>query len=57
VVNDVTKPGVGFGTDTNQVRILYSSGEEKDLPLMSKEEVSRLILDDVARLLRQKKGT
>jgi phosphopantothenoylcysteine decarboxylase/phosphopantothenate--cysteine ligase len=57
VVNDVTKPGVGFGTDTNQVRILYSSGEEEDLPLMSKEEVSRLILDDVARLLRQKKGT
>ena len=47
VVNDVTKPGAGFGLDTNQVKILYPSGEVKDLPLISKEEVSEFILDDV----------
>ena len=40
VANDVTKTGAGFGSDTNQVKILYPSGETKDLPLMSKEEVS-----------------
>lgn len=57
VVNDVTKPGVGFGLDTNQVKILYPSGEVKDLPLMSKEEVSQLILDDVAKLLRQRRSS
>ena len=55
VVNDVTKPGAGFGLDTNQVKILYSYGEVKDLPLMSKEEVSQFILNDVAKLLKQKK--
>ena len=55
VVNDVTKPGSGFNTDTNQVKILFPSGEVKDLPVMSKEEVSQVILDDVANLLRQKK--
>jgi phosphopantothenoylcysteine decarboxylase/phosphopantothenate--cysteine ligase len=55
VVNDVAKPGAGFGLDTNQVKILYSSGEVRDLPLMSKEEVSQLILNDVAKLLKQKK--
>jgi phosphopantothenoylcysteine decarboxylase/phosphopantothenate--cysteine ligase len=55
VVNDVTKPGSGFSSDTNQVKILFPSGEVKDLPVMSKEEVSQLILDDVANLLRQKK--
>jgi phosphopantothenoylcysteine decarboxylase/phosphopantothenate--cysteine ligase len=55
VVNDVTQPGSGFGADTNQVKILYPSGEVKDLPLMSKEEVSEWILDDVANLLKQKK--
>ncbi len=55
VVNDVTKPGAGFGLDTNQVKILYPSGEVKDLPLMSKEEVSELIFDDVAKLLKQNK--
>lgn len=54
VVNDVTKPGAGFGVDTNQVKILYPSGEVKDLPLMSKEEVSQLILDEVVKLLKQK---
>jgi phosphopantothenoylcysteine decarboxylase/phosphopantothenate--cysteine ligase len=54
VVNDVTKPDAGFGTDTNQVKILYPSGEIKDLPLMSKEEVSQFILDDVVKLLKQR---
>jgi phosphopantothenoylcysteine decarboxylase/phosphopantothenate--cysteine ligase len=56
VVNDVTKPGAGFGLDTNQVKILYSSGEVKDLPLMLKEEVSSLILNDVIRLLKKKRN-
>jgi phosphopantothenoylcysteine decarboxylase/phosphopantothenate--cysteine ligase len=55
VVNDVSKPGAGFGSDTNQVKILYSSGQGKDLPLMGKEEVSQLILDDVLELLKQRK--
>ena len=57
VVNDVTKPGAGFAVDTNQVKILYATGEAKDLPLISKEEVSQQILDDVVKLLKQKKGT
>jgi len=55
VVNDVTRPDAGFGTDTNQVKILYPSGEIKDLPLMSKEEVSQFILDDVVNLLKRRK--
>jgi phosphopantothenoylcysteine decarboxylase/phosphopantothenate--cysteine ligase len=56
VVNDVTQPGAGFGSDTNQVKILYPSGQVKDLPLMTKEEVSQFILDDVVKLLKQKKN-
>ncbi len=55
VANDVNRTDAGFGSDTNQVKILYPSGEIKDLPLLSKEEVSQLILDEVARLLKQKK--
>jgi phosphopantothenoylcysteine decarboxylase/phosphopantothenate--cysteine ligase len=54
VVNDVTKEDAGFGVDTNQVKILYSSGEIKDLPMMSKEGVSESILDEVGKLLKQK---
>jgi phosphopantothenoylcysteine decarboxylase/phosphopantothenate--cysteine ligase len=55
VVNDVTRPGAGFGQDTNQVKILFPSGEVKDLPLMSKEEVSEAILNEVGKLLKQKR--
>ena len=54
VVNDVMKPGVGFASETNQVKFLTSSGEVKDLPLMSKEEVSQFILDEVISLLNRK---
>jgi phosphopantothenoylcysteine decarboxylase/phosphopantothenate--cysteine ligase len=56
-VNDVTKPGAGFGLDTNQVKILYPSGKVRELPLMSKEEVSQVILDDIVKLLKQRKGS
>jgi len=56
VANDVTKADAGFGSDTNRVRILYPSGEIKDLPLLSKEEVSQVVLDEVANLLKQKKN-
>jgi phosphopantothenoylcysteine decarboxylase/phosphopantothenate--cysteine ligase len=54
VANDVTQSDAGFGVDTNEVKILYRSGEAKDLPLMSKEELSSFILDEVVKLLKQK---
>lgn len=54
VANDVSRPGAGFGVDTNQVKVLYPSGQVNDLPLMTKEEVAQFILDDVAKLLKQK---
>lgn len=55
VINDVTKSEAGFGVDTNQVKILYSSGEVRDIPLMLKEEVSQFILDEVCKVLKQRK--
>ncbi len=57
VVNDVTQPGAGFGTDTNQVKILSPSGQVEDLPLGTKEEISAEILDRVAALLKKKEGS
>jgi phosphopantothenoylcysteine decarboxylase/phosphopantothenate--cysteine ligase len=57
VVNDITQPGAGFGSDTNQVKILYPSGQVKDLPLTTKEEISGAILDCVAALLKKKEGS
>lgn len=44
VANDVTKSGVGFGTDTNSVSVYDSEGLALHLPLMSKEDVARRLL-------------
>ncbi len=48
VVNDVSLEGSGFGVDTNQVNILYRSGEMESLRLMSKDELSHEIWGRVA---------
>jgi phosphopantothenoylcysteine decarboxylase/phosphopantothenate--cysteine ligase len=53
VANDLTAPGAGFGVDTNQVTLLYSSGEVLTLPIMSKREVAGILLDKVAALFRE----
>jgi len=57
VVNDVTQPGAGFGSDTNQAKILSPSGQVKDLALATKEEISGAILDHVVALLKKKEGS
>jgi phosphopantothenoylcysteine decarboxylase / phosphopantothenate---cysteine ligase len=44
VANDVTAPGSGFGTETNQVVLVHADGEE-ELPLLSKYAVAGRILD------------
>jgi len=51
VANDVTAPGAGFGHDTNAVLILEDDGTETDVPLSSKREVARAVVDVVARRL------
>ncbi len=44
VANDVTKPGAGFGTNTNRVTFLYADGRVEALPLMSKLAIARRII-------------
>ncbi|UCB42844.1 MAG: bifunctional phosphopantothenoylcysteine decarboxylase/phosphopantothenate--cysteine ligase CoaBC [Dehalococcoidales bacterium] len=52
--NDVTAADSGFGTDTNKVTLLYPDGRTEDLPLMTKREVSDIILDRVVAILEEK---
>jgi phosphopantothenoylcysteine decarboxylase/phosphopantothenate--cysteine ligase len=54
VANDVTQPGAGFGVDTNIVKILDAAGKVKKVPLLSKDEVADIILDQVVKLVRKK---
>lgn len=51
VANDVSAPGSGFGTDTNQVTIFHSDGRHEELPLMTKYTVAMAILDRVKERL------
>ncbi|KGX85722.1 bifunctional phosphopantothenoylcysteine decarboxylase/phosphopantothenate--cysteine ligase CoaBC [Pontibacillus marinus] len=44
VVNNISSEGAGFGGDTNIVSYLNRHGEQKDYPLLSKEEVAYEIL-------------
>lgn len=57
VANDITQSDAGFASETNRVKFLYPSGEIKDLPLMTKEEVAQAILNEVVRQLKQKNQT
>jgi phosphopantothenoylcysteine decarboxylase/phosphopantothenate--cysteine ligase len=45
VANDVSKPGSGFATDTNEVTIIDSDGTIEPWPLMSKTEVASRLWD------------
>ncbi len=49
VLNDVTREGAGFGTDTN-IATLITAKDETECPLMSKRELAQRILDKVLEL-------
>ncbi|MDF2671717.1 MAG: CoaBC [Paenibacillus sp.] len=51
VLNDVTVPGAGFGTDTNVVKLYDEAGLIRALPLMDKREVARELLELAAARL------
>jgi len=53
VANDITAPGSGFGTDTNQVTLITTEGEIEPLPLLPKIEVANKILDKI-RIIKEK---
>ncbi len=51
VANDVSKPGVGFEHETNEVVVLRADGGSHRTPLCSKDEVARAVLDAAVGLL------
>ena len=50
VANDVAAPGVGFAHDTNAVLIVGADGREVEVPLASKTEIARAVVDAITRL-------
>jgi phosphopantothenoylcysteine decarboxylase/phosphopantothenate--cysteine ligase len=55
VVNDVSREGVGFDSDRNQVTII-THDEIVEVPETTKWEVAQRVLDQVVRLLQRRKA-
>lgn len=47
-LNDVSRPGEGFGSDTNNIRLFFSDGAEEDLGSADKHMLARQIMARVA---------
>ena len=47
VLNSLQDKGAGFGVDTNKVTLLYADGTKKDLPLLLKQEVADMIIENL----------
>ena len=56
VYNDVSVSGIGFDAPDNEVTLLTQAGE-RELPRASKEEIAAGIVDEVERLLQERRGS
>jgi phosphopantothenoylcysteine synthetase/decarboxylase len=55
VYNDVSVPGIGFDVPDNEVTMLSGSGERR-LAKATKAEIAVGIVDEVERLLEERRG-
>jgi len=51
VANDVSRKDSGFGSDKNQVTLIWKDGRKKEQPLMEKSAVSDVIIQEAAKLM------
>ena len=51
VANDIGKAGAGFEHDTNEVLVLTAGGTRRHVPLTTKREVARIVLDTALALI------
>ena len=57
VANDVSKSGIGFGADDNEVTIIDAAGRAVHVPRLSKDEIAQIILDEALKVAKKKKKT
>ena len=50
VANDVSRSDVGFGSEDNQVTVVFQDGTSESLPKMGKDEVADVLLDRILSL-------
>lgn len=50
VANDISAPGIGFQSDSNQVTLIDKTGNIDSLPLLSKREIADVLLSGIRRM-------
>ncbi len=56
VANDVSKPGAGFGFDTNEVVVLMADGSRHHVPMCDKREVARMVINAAVDIAGREPG-
>jgi phosphopantothenoylcysteine decarboxylase/phosphopantothenate--cysteine ligase len=56
VANDVSSPKIGFGSDDNEVWLLWPDGRSKKTSRLSKREISQQVFQEIGVLLNERKG-
>jgi phosphopantothenoylcysteine decarboxylase/phosphopantothenate--cysteine ligase len=56
VVNDISLPEIGFDATENEVVLLARDGGRRAIPRATKEQVARMVLDEVERLRGLQRG-
>ncbi len=56
IANRIGSSGEGFESETNRAIVIERSGRSTELPLMSKREMSRVILDLSEKILKARDG-
>lgn len=54
ILNSLNDKGAGFGGDTNQVKLITSDNNVESLPLQSKSDVARAIIEKIQQLINYK---
>jgi len=54
VANDISAPGIGFQSDSNQVTLVDSDEQVENLPRMAKQEIANILLDKISKGAREK---
>lgn len=47
VANDISAPGIGFQSDSNQVTLIDGAGDSQQLPILPKHEVADILLNKI----------
>jgi phosphopantothenoylcysteine decarboxylase/phosphopantothenate--cysteine ligase len=53
VANDISSPGIGFQSDSNQVTLIKRNEEIKKLPTLPKIEIAHILLNDIRSSLTE----